>query len=261
MIRRGRKVIVIVDSREMVRNGFKAMFLRLGYPAASISDSETQDFLDAITDADLKHVQAFLIGNCDDHAATVSEIRERTKAPLIAVLDQSSLTDILFHFENGADDVIKKPVHVTEILARAAAIRRRSQVEAPKQEFGRLRIFNDGRDPEIDGSAFPLPRRERRILEYLASIGDRRATRTQIYNSVYGVLEQDVDECVVESHISKLRKKLRAALGEDIIDSKRFLGYRLHNPSTKKIATPVVNDKVSKIGHVSFAQDLTAKVS
>jgi DNA-binding response OmpR family regulator len=32
---------------------------------------------------------------------------------------------------------------------------------------------------------------------------------------------------VVESHISKLRKKLRHLLGYDPIDSKRYLGYRL----------------------------------
>ncbi|MEM5502497.1 response regulator transcription factor [Ahrensia kielensis] len=254
-------MIVIVDSRELVRDGFKAMFLRLGYPATTTCDSSMEDFLEAISDADLKHVQAFLIGDCRDHAATVSEIRARTKAPLIAVLDQSSLTDILFHFENGADDVIKKPVHVTEILARAAAIRRRSVAEAPKQELGRLRIFNDGRDPEIDGVSFPLPRRERRILEYLASIGDRRASRTQIYNSVYGVLEQDVDECVVESHISKLRKKLRAALGEEVIDSKRFLGYRLMKPADLKQPERSIQKKATSIAHVSLAQDLAAKVS
>ena len=36
-----------------------------------------------------------------------------------------------------------------------------------------------------------------------------------------------VEENVVESHISKLRKKLRERLGFDPIDSKRFLGYRL----------------------------------
>ena len=38
---------------------------------------------------------------------------------------------------------------------------------------------------------------------------------------------EDVEENVVESHISKLRKKLRERLGYDPIDSKRFLGYRL----------------------------------
>ena len=90
-----------------------------------------------------------------------------------------------------------------------------------------MRIFMDGRDPEIDGQPLPLPRRERRILEYLASNRGRRVTKTQVFNAIYGIFDEEVEENVVESHISKLRKKLREKLGTDPIDSKRFLGYRL----------------------------------
>ncbi len=55
----------------------------------------------------------------------------------------------------------------------------------------------------------------------------RRLAKSQIFNAVYGIFDEDVDENVVESHISKLRKKLKHRLGYDPIDSKRFLGYRL----------------------------------
>ena len=55
----------------------------------------------------------------------------------------------------------------------------------------------------------------------------RRVTKTQIFNAIYGIFDEDVEENVVESHISKLRKKLRQRLGYDPIDSKRYLGYRL----------------------------------
>ncbi|RUX06872.1 helix-turn-helix domain-containing protein, partial [Mesorhizobium sp. M8A.F.Ca.ET.059.01.1.1] len=52
-------------------------------------------------------------------------------------------------------------------------------------------------------------------------------TKTQVFNAIYGIFDEEVEENVVESHISKLRKKLREKLGTDPIDSKRFLGYRL----------------------------------
>ena len=65
------------------------------------------------------------------------------------------------------------------------------------------------------------------MLEYLAGNGERRASRAQVYNAVYGVLEDHVEECVIESHISKLRKKLAKVLGVNVIDSRRYLGYRL----------------------------------
>jgi hypothetical protein len=54
-----------------------------------------------------------------------------------------------------------------------------------------------------------------------------RVTKTQIFNSVYGLFSEDIDENVIESHISKLRKRLRHRLGHDPIDSQRYLGYRL----------------------------------
>ncbi len=50
--------------------------------------------------------------------------------------------------------------------------------------------------------------------------------RLQIFNAVYGIFDENVDEVVVEGHISKLRKKLRIRLGHDVIDAKRYLGYQ-----------------------------------
>jgi hypothetical protein len=49
-------------------------------------------------------------------------------------------------------------------------------------------------------------------------------------NSIYGIFDENVEENVVESHISKLRKKLRRNLGYDPVNSVRYLGYRLEEP-------------------------------
>jgi DNA-binding response OmpR family regulator len=125
------------------------------------------------------------------------------------------------------DDVVRKPVHAREIIARIGAIRRRVTMPAKATDVGELRVFSDGRDPEIGGEVITLPRRERRILEYLIANRSRRVSRNQIFNAVYGLFDEEVEESVVESHISKLRKKLRTALGYDPIDTKRYLGYQI----------------------------------
>ncbi len=39
-------------------------------------------------------------------------------------------------------------------------------------------------------------------------------------------MSDEINEELVEAHVSKLRKKLRARLGKDVIESKRYLGYR-----------------------------------
>jgi DNA-binding response OmpR family regulator len=138
-------------------------------------------------------------------------------------------------FAAGVDDVVRKPVHAREIIARIGAIRRRATAVSKSIEIDGLQVHSDGRDPEVNGKVLMLPRRERRILEYLAVNRSRRVSRSQIFNAVYGLFDEDVEESVVESHISKLRKKLRQMLGYDPIDTKRYLGYQLVRRSEQPV--------------------------
>ncbi len=220
-------MIVIVDERELVKEGYYSLFDREGVASAGFGSSEFGEWVTSAADEDLKSVRAFLIGECSADIVSPHKIRDRTRAPVIALSEQHSLENTLKLFESGVDDVIRKPVHIREILARISAISRRAKEEANFVQIGAMRIFLDGRDPEIEGQPLPLPRRERRILEYLANNCGRRVTKTQVFNAIYGIFDDEVEENVVESHISKLRKKLREKLGFDPIDSKRFLGYRL----------------------------------
>ena len=91
-----------------------------------------------------------------------------------------------------------------------------------------------------------LPRRERRILEFLATHRNRRVTKAQIFHAIYGLFDEDVEESVVESHVSKLRKKLRQRMGFDPIDSKRFLGYCLVEPQ-RAAATPARRGSLEEV--------------
>lgn len=220
-------MIVIIDERELVKGGFNSLFSREGIASAGFAPSEFGDWVNSAADDDRRSVSAVLLGQCGDIDLSPSRIRDRTNAPVIALCEQHSLENTLKLFDSGVDDVIRKPVHIREILARVSAIRRRGSEEARFTQVGPMRIYSDGRDPEVDGEPMPLPRRERRILEYLAANSGRRVTKAQVFNAIYGVFDDSVEENVVESHISKLRKKLREKLGFDPIESKRFLGYRL----------------------------------
>lgn len=218
-------MIVVVDERELVKDGYTSLFGREGIPSTGFDPAEFGEWVNSAADADIAAVEAFLLGQGDRTLELPRAIRDRTMAPVIAVSDQPSLEATLALFDCGVDDVVRKPVHPREIMARAAAIRRRLKAISNYTEIGAIRIFADGRDPEISGETFPLPRRERRILEYLVQNRGRRVSKSQIFNAIYGLFDDEVEENVVESHISKLRKKLRKKLGFDPIDSKRFLGY------------------------------------
>jgi two-component system, OmpR family, flagellar system response regulator FtcR len=235
-------MIVIVDENEAVQEGYTSWFCREGVSAAGLCPNEFKQWVQSASGSDLSAVEAVLLGPCEDRASLARMIRARCSAAIIAMNDNKSLDETLDLFAAGVDDVVRKPIHVREILARIQAIRRRTQNQAEFAQIGAMRVFFDGRDPDIAGDILPLPRRERRILEYLVTSRGRRVTKTQIFNSVYGLFGENIDENVVESHISKLRKRLRHRLGYDPIDSQRYLGYcmiceePLATPSPKKAA-------------------------
>lgn len=223
-------MIVIIDDRTIVNEGYKALFAKEGFAVEALGPSEAGAWRCFVDDEHVSSVEAFLIGSWDERDKFITKIRSRCAVPVIALIDHRCLDETLDLFAAGADDVIRKPVHVREILARIQAIQRRRETKPKPKAAQDIEVFFDGRDPVVGGKILPLPRRERRILEYLLS-NRRRVTKSQIFNAVYGVLNEDVDENVIESHICKLRKKLRHCLGFDPIDSKRYLGYQLCLPS------------------------------
>jgi DNA-binding response OmpR family regulator len=219
-------VYIVVDQRSSVISGYVSSFNREGVASLGFASEDFRDWLHSASDQDLGAVQSFLLGDFDSRTSYAEIIRNHCRAPIIALSEIRSLEQTLALFTAGIDDVIRKPVHVREIIARSGAIWRRLNDPAGKVVSGRLKVFFDGRDPEIDDQMVMLPRRERHILEYLVKNSGRRLTKTQIFNAIYGIFNESVDESVIEGHMSKLRKKLRNRLGYDIIDAKRYIGYR-----------------------------------
>ena len=222
-------MLAMVDERQLVIAGYRHGFEGEGVSIAGFNGGDFIAWIESAPAHEIAAVEAFLLGESDSRAACARAICLRSQAPVIAINDASSLETTLSLFADGVDDVVRKPIHVREIVARFGAIRRRASRQARVVErapvAGSVSVYFDGRDPEINGAALNLPRRERRILEFLIANRGRRVTKTQIFNAIYGIFDEDVEENVVESHISKLRKKLRQRLGYDPIDSKRFLGY------------------------------------
>lgn len=227
----GQPMIVIVDERDIVTSSYGSGFVREGVSSVGFVPADFRAWVGTVADRDLAAVEAFLLGDCEERESYPRLIRGRSRAPVIALNDAHGLENTLKLFAAGADDVVRKPVHVREILARVGAIRRRQESASDHTDVGEIRVFSDGRDPLVRGEPLLLPRRERRILEYLVSCKGRLVSKSQIFSSIYGIFDEDVQESVIESHISKLRKKLRSRLGYDPVESKRYLGYRLgHEP-------------------------------
>ncbi len=157
---------IIVDDRNIVTGGYATGFDREGVTTTGIDPVEFGEWLQKASESDVEAVEAFLIGDCQGREHFPKLIRERSKAPVLCLRERPSLDDTLVLFAAGVDDVVRKPVHVREILARVGAIARRSISEAKDVSVGDLTVYFDGREVEVNGEPLPLPRRERRILEF-----------------------------------------------------------------------------------------------
>lgn len=220
-------MIVIVDDRSAVSEAYMVSFGREGVSASGFTSLDFEGWVSAAAEEDVNAVEAFLIGECERQRGIAGIIKSRSSAAIIAMKEERTLATTLDLFAEGVDDVVAKPCHAREILARIEAISRRMRAEDMGAISGEIRTFRDGRDPLVRGVPLSLPRRELRILEFLVNARSRRVTKSQIFSYVYGLFDHDIDENVIESHISKLRRRLAQRLGYDPIESRRHLGYRL----------------------------------
>lgn len=229
-------MIIFVEDRQLVVDGYMRQLKQAGECLMQVCGGDLVEWLASIGNSEKSAIEAVLVGECEDAVKVAGAIRSKLDCPVLAMLDNRSLEKLMAFYHHGVDDVLVKPVHCDELRVRIAAIKKRilagsmnGRVMATDklQEQAPIEIYFDGNDPVYEASPLVLPRRERRILEYLASINGRRATKSQIFCAIYGLFDDQIEENVIESHISKLRKKLKQLLGCDPIDSKRYLGYRL----------------------------------
>jgi DNA-binding response OmpR family regulator len=218
-------MFIVVASQQSAAAAYVSEFQHEGIPSIGLFSNDFQTWLEEPSESDLQAVRGFLIDESEVPVTFAKTIRQRTPAPIIAFSETRSLEKTLELLTAGIDDVVRRPIHVKEILARSEAVWRRHRESQPAVSTDRIRVFHNGQDAEIDGKPLILPRRELTILEYFVRNRSRSVSKGQVFNAVYDNQETGVSDTVVEGHISKLRKKLRQRLGYDPILAKRFEGY------------------------------------
>ena len=146
-------MIVIVDERETVTDGFASWFQREGISAIGLAPDDFGNWMRTAPNGDFGAVEAFLVGGCAGRVGLAQVIRSRSDAAVIAVIDEKSLEETLSLFASGVDDVVRKPVHVREILARITAIRRRARGEADSTTVGEVCVYRACHPGGTDGAS------------------------------------------------------------------------------------------------------------
>lgn len=142
--------------------------------------------------------------------------------------DGADTLDRVRALERGADDVVLKPFAYDELLARIRAVLRRSApaAEAERVDAGPIRVDRATRRVTVAGTAVPLSGKEYALLLKLASDPTRVFTKQQLLRDVWGFRSHGRTR-TVDSHASRLRRKLSDAAEGPFVVNVWGVGYRL----------------------------------
>lgn len=149
------------------------------------------------------------------------------RLPVIMVTAKTSEMDMVKGLDDGADDYIKKPFSVLELLSRVKALLRRSTEETAQQlRVGDIQLDNARRIVLAQGKSVELTYKEYELLRYLMINAEMVLSRESIMRFVWGT-DFEGETRTVDMHIKTLRQKL-GPCGHQI-GTVRNVGYVLQS--------------------------------
>ncbi|WP_313372261.1 response regulator transcription factor [Achromobacter animicus] len=152
------------------------------------------------------------------------------RIPVIFLTNRSAEDDLVEGLRAGADDYIVKPMRPLELLARVAALLRRSQIADPVDqtiEVARYRVDPAARAISLDDVAISLAPKEFELaLLFFRNVG-RLMSRDVLAECVWN-REIPATSRTLDTHLSNIRQKLQLRPQHGVrLTSSYALGYRL----------------------------------
>jgi two-component system response regulator ChvI len=171
-----------------------------------------------------------------DGMETLRHLRQKSDMPVIFLTSKEEEIDELFGLKMGADDFVRKPFSQRLLAERVKVLLRRStpkdggamnkESEAKALERGQLRMDPERHRCTWKGEPVTLTVTEFLILQALASRPGVVKSRNALMDAAYDD-QVYVDDRTIDSHIKRLRKKLKSADAEfDMIETLYGVGYR-----------------------------------
>lgn len=224
-------LILIAEDEPEIADILQAYLGRVGFRTIHAADGRTAltMHLSMKPDLVLLDVQMPKL----DGWKVLSEIRHRGETPVIMLTAMDQDIDKLMGLRFGADDYVVKPFNPAEVVARTQAVLRRSMADASRHaRVLRVAPFEIDLDQheasvQVNGEThgLTLTLTEFRLLTHMARAPRKVCTRTELLAAC--LPEGDALERTVDSHISKLRKKLEDVGVHGIPAGIRGVGYRL----------------------------------
>lgn len=202
------KILVVDDDKEIASligdslydEGYDVLLAYDGEKALSIIN-KTDDLSMVILDIMMPKI---------DGLSVCKTIREKINCPILFVSAKSRTLDTLLGLEIGADDYIKKPFIVEELVARVKAhIRREQRKQIIKNNvinIGDIEVHKDSYEVYVNKKLIELSTREFQLFLYLCENVGKVLSREQIFDAVWGMEYGDIGTVAV--NIKSLRDKI-----------------------------------------------------
>ncbi len=225
------RLLLVEDEKELA--GLVARNLtREGYTVDHVTTVEDARLANRVTPYDIVLLDLRLP---DGSGITfLQELRNnKFSTPVIVVTARDGVEDRILGLNSGADDYLIKPFAHGELSARIQALLRRPRTTVETLfSVGNLEFDAATSEVCVNGNPITVPRRELAVLETLIRRGGRVVTRETIENNVYG-FDEEFESNSLESHLSRLRKRLSAAGAQVSIHSIRGVGYLLQKEQAR----------------------------
>ncbi len=222
--------ILIVDDEAGVRDLLGDALRIAGYETLVASDGDealtlwrTNDVELCIVDVNMPTMNGFEF---------VEAVRRDNDAlPILLLSARDAAVDVAHGLRIGADDYVRKPFSLEELLLRVAAILRRTSGATEDDRVltcGPLTMNVDRHEVTVGEDLVDMSATEFRLLEVLLAKKNHLLTREQLLRDVWDITF-DSETSVLDTYISYLRKKIHR---EDFapITTVRGVGFKLVDP-------------------------------
>ena len=153
-------------------------------------------------------------------------IREEDKQfPILMLTARAETHDVVSGFDAGADDYLRKPFEIPELLSRVRALLKRTEQDrlGPTHQASGVEVDSSSRRATVDGDPVDLTAKEFDLLYYLVTNAGRVISRDEILESVWGG-QHATDSNVIEVFVCHLRNKIGDS-DNTVIQTIRGVGY------------------------------------
>jgi two-component system OmpR family response regulator len=221
-----RRILLVEDDAETADYILKGL-REEGYTVEHMSDGRDGFYAASSSEFDAIVMDRMIPGM--DGLSVVKALRAASiPTPILFLSALSHLDERVAGLRAGGDDYLTKPFGYSELSARLEnLLRRRTGPEVETQlTCGDLVVDLLTRRVSRDGRPLDLLPREFKLLEYLLRHKDRVVTRTMLLEQVWDY-RFDPHTSVVDTHISRLRKKIDDGFAQPLLHTLRGTGYRL----------------------------------